>query len=237
MFQPITPVAGLQPLNDWFSPDTTQRHPLGFVVDAFSPSWGYGRFLYIKSADTIIKGSLVMWDGSHEGALLPNTANQGFPFGVAIAPMASGTYGWIQIAGQAVYKTGSTVAADTAIGITAAGVCGTLAAGKQLLGTRNVVAATGTITVTAQTKNGSHVLRTNGYGKFTLGLALSGTGVPASTVVAALDEDGRTIYMGSAVGTVGDKLATASGSITLTGTYTGYGVGIINHPFAQGAIT
>jgi hypothetical protein len=42
--------------------------------------------------------------------------------------------------------------------------------------------------------------------------------------------------MGSAIGTL-DKTATASGSITLTGTYTGFGQGIITSPFTQGAIT
>jgi hypothetical protein len=66
-------------------------------------------------------------------------------------------------------------------------------------------------------------------------MALSGTGIPASTVVAALDPDGKRIYMGSAIATI-DKLATATGSITLTGTYTGFGSGLINNPFAQGAI-
>ncbi len=236
MFVTTHSVAGMQPINDWFSPDTTQRHPLGFVVDAFSPAFGQGRFIYIQSNDAILKGSLVAWDKDHKGVLLPSTAGQGFPFGVAIAPMASGTFGWIQVGGQAVYKTNATVAADTAVAVAAAGIVGTLANGKQLCGVRNVVAATGTITVTATTKNNSHILRTNGYGKFTLGLALSGTGIPASTVVAKLDEDGRTIYMGSAIGTVGDKLATADGSITLTGTYTGFGVGILQSPFAQGQV-
>jgi hypothetical protein len=68
-----------------------------------------------------------------------------------------------------------------------------------------------------------------GYDGAFLGMALSGTGIPASTVAAKLNPDGRTILMGSAVGTV-DKLATASGGITMTGTYTGYGSGIINRP-------
>jgi hypothetical protein len=150
--------------------------------------------------------------------------------------MASGTFGWIQITGMAVFKTNATVAADAVIGIGAAGIAGTNTAGKQLLGVRNIKAATATVTVTATTLNTSYVLKTNGYDGFFLGMALSGTGIPASTVVAKLSEDGNTIFMGSAVGTVGDKLATASGSITLTGTYTGYGAGFINRPFAQGQI-
>lgn len=235
-FAPINPFIGPQPFNDFFAPDTVQRHPLGLVLSAVDPYWGFGEFIYVRSNDAIIKGSLVMWDGGYLGVLLPNTAGQGFPFGVAMAPMASGRFGWLQISGLAVYKTGSTVAADTVIGITAAGVCGTNAAGKQLLNTRNVRSATATVTVTAATQNGTGVLKTRGYDGFFLGMALSGTGIPASTVVAALDPDGSTIYTGSAIGTLGDKNSTATGPITLTGTYTGYGAGQISRPFAQGAI-
>lgn len=236
---------GNQPFNDWFAPDTTQRHPLGLKVAAVDEFWGWGEFVYIKSNDAILKGSLVNIGGAstalgavtaYLGTLLPSTAGQGFPFGVAMAPMAAGTFGWVQVAGVAVYKTNATVAADTAVAVAAAGIVGTLAAGKQLLGVRNTVAATGTNTVSAGTTNGSYVLNTSGYQGFFLGMALSGTGIPASTVVAKLDPDGKTIYMGSAIGTVGDKLATATGQITLTGTYTGYGQGVISHPFAQGQI-
>lgn len=231
MFAAISGFAGTQPFNDWFAPDTVQRQVLGTTVDAVDNFWGQGRFVYIKSADAILKGSLVMWDESFNGALLPSTAGQGFPFGVAMAPMASGTYGWVQIAGRAVYKTNATVAADTAIAVAAAGIAGTLANGKQLLGVRNRIAATGTKTFTATTQNGTNVLYVaNGYDGAFLGMALSGTGIPASTVVAGLDPDGKRILTGSAIGTFGDKNSTATGSITLTGTYTGYGSGVINAP-------
>ena len=235
MFAPLD-FAGPTPFNDWFAPDTTQRHQLGLEVTAVDPFWGLGKFLYIKSNDAILKGSLVAWNGSYNGVLLPSTAGQGFPFGVAMAPMASGTYGWVQVAGRVVYKTNATVAADTAIAVAAAGIAGTLANGKQLLNCRNVTAATGTATVTAGTTNGTGVLTTGGYDGFFLGMALSGTGIPASTVVAKLDPDGRTIYTGSAIGTLGDKNSTATGTITLTGTYTGFGSGMVMYPFAQGQI-
>jgi hypothetical protein len=239
MFSVINGPSGVQPINDWFSPDTTQRCALGLVVTAVDPYWGWGEFLYVKSNDAILKGSLCIVGTAPTflATLTPNTANLGQPFGVAMAPMASGTFGWLQISGAAIYKTGSTVAADAAIGVTAAGICGTNAAGKQLLNTHNVKSATATVTVTADTVTGSYVLNTQGYDGFFLGLALTGTGIPASTVVAKLDPDGRKIYMGSAIGTVGDKIATATGSITLTGTYTGFGMGILARPFVQGAIT
>lgn len=239
MYAPIN-FAGATPFNDWFAPDTTQRHVLGLEVDAIDPYWGQGRFVYVKSNDAILKGSVCVVGTfpTFLATLVPNTANQGFPVGIAMAPMASGTFGWLQIAGAAVYKTNATVAADAAVGITAAGILGASSAGKEILNCRNVKAATATTTATANTTNGTGVLVCpNGYDGFFLGMALSGTGIPASTVVAKLDPDGRTIYTGSAIGTLGDKNSTATGSITLTGTYTGFGAGIISRPFAQGRIT
>ena len=237
MFAAISPTAGTQPFNDWFAPDTTQRQPLGQVVMAVDPFWGTGEFLYIKSNDAILKGSLVTWDETYQGTLLPSTTLQGFPFGVAMAPTASGKFGWLQLSGRCVYQTNATVAADTAIAVAAAGIAGTLVAGKQLVNTRNRVAATGTLTGTATTQNGTGTLLfQKGYDGFFLGIALSGTGIPASTVAAGLDPDGKRVYMGSAIGTF-DKTATATGSVTVTGTYTGFGGAIINRPFAQGAIT
>lgn len=238
MFAPISSFAGAQPFNDWFEPDTVKRHPLGTKIEAVDPFWGQGTFIYIESGAAILKGSVVMWDESHVGALLPSTVTQGFPFGIAMAPMASGTFGWIQVEGRAVYKTNATVAADGVLAIAAAGILGATATGKQVLGIRNRVTAAGTKAIdNVKTTTGSAIIRTaGGYDGWFLGMALSGTGVPASTVVAKLDSDGRTAYMGSAIGTV-DKLATATGAVTVTGTYTGYGSGIINNPACMQIVT
>lgn len=237
MFAAIGPFAGTQPFNDWFVPDTIARHVLGTTVTAVDPFWGAGKFMYVKSNDAILKGSLVMWDEVYQAALLPSTVTQGFCFGVAMAPMASGVYGWIQLEGRAVYKTNATVAADGVVAVAAAGILGATATGKQLIGIRNRISATGTKTFSAQTLTGSNKLCVGaGYDGAFLGMALSGTGVPASTVVAALDPDGKTIYMGTSIGTA-DKVATATGGITLTGTYTGYGSGMINNPTCMQIVT
>ena len=238
MFSQVNPVAGVAPFNDWFTPDTIQRGVLGLTVMGVDPFWGQGEFMYVKSADAILKGSVVMWDESYNAALLPSTVTQGFPCAVAMAPMASGTYGWVQRRGRAVYKTNATVAADGVIAIAAAGIFGATATGKQILNIRNRISATGTKTFTASTQNGTNVLVCpSGYDGAFLGMALSGTGIPASTVVAGLDPDGKRIYTGSAIGTFGDKNSTATGSITLTGTYTGYGSGIIDCPSCMQIVT
>lgn len=233
MFAPLN-FAGPTPFNDWFVPDTTQRHPLGMELDAYDPWWGFAKFKYVKSNDTILKGSLVNTGTAPTflATLTPSTANLGQPMAVAMAPMASGTYGWVQVEGNAVYVLSATAAANAAVGIhTAAGsLSGTIVAGKGVIGIHHYKAPTATLTVTATTQNGTGILKTNGYDGFFLGMALSGTGIPASTVVAKLDPDGQTIYTGSAIATTGDKNSTATGTITLTGTYTGYGMGYLSRP-------
>ena len=54
MFAAISPTLGTQPFNDWFAPDTSQRHALGLTVTAVDPFWGAGKFMYIKSNDAEI---------------------------------------------------------------------------------------------------------------------------------------------------------------------------------------
>lgn len=239
MFSAITPVCGTQPFNDWFAPDTVQRHPLGVRVTAVNPYWGAGTFMYIKSNDAILKGSAVAWDESYQGVLLPSAVTQGFPFGISMAPAASGTYCWIQLEGRAVIKTNATVAADGVLAVAAAGILGATATGKQVLNIRNRVSATGTITATGSTYNNSNkVYFAKGYDGFFLGMTLTGTGINASaTVVAALDPDGKTVYTGSAIGTTTDRLSSATGTVTITGTYTGYGSAMINNPSCMQIVT
>lgn len=239
MFAPIHPIANFQPINDYFVPDTTQRLPLNMKIDAVDPFWGYGEFVYGKAAAALAKGNVVVQQttlGSYDK--VPNTANLGQPVLVAMNSMAINTFGWFQKAGLAVYATNATVAANANVGITAAGVLGAFAAGKQVNGVTNLKAATATTAITnVQTTNGTGILVTKGYDGWFVGMALSGTGIPAATVVAALDPDGRTVYTGSAIGTLGDKNSTATGLVTVTGTYTGFGLGHIESPFAQGQIT
>lgn len=237
MFAPQN-YAGPQPFNDWFTPDTTQRLQLGTRVSAVDPYWGGGEFVYVKAESTMEKGSLVQINESFVAADVPNTANLGRGVAVLMNSMTTGQYGWAQLAGIVVLSATASVAADAAVGITAAGQVGANSAGKQLLGYRNLRAGTATVAKTnVQTRNGSAALLTSGYDGWFLGMALSGSGIPASTVVAKLDPDGRTVYTGSAIGTVGDKNATATAAVTVTGTYTGYLGGYLNHGFVQGAIT
>lgn len=230
-----------QAIAQWNVPSTTQNHLLGLKVSAADPYWGYGEFVYGKAAAALNVGNLVVSQSAllHSYDKMPNTANLGQPCLVAVNEMAINTFGWFQKAGIVPVKSTATVAAQAAVGLTGAGTIGANTAGKQILGYMQLVAQTGTKTfANTQTQNGTGTLIcTVGYDGMFLGAALSGTGIPASTVVAALDPDGKTVYTGSAVGVTGDKNSTATGSVTVTATYTGYSLGHIESPFGQGAIT
>lgn len=235
-----------QPIAQWFIPDTTQREVLGRIVLAVDPYWGYGEFIYAKAAAALNVGNLCVMQAGSFGATgaiqmdkVPNTANLGQNVFVALSEMAISTFGWFCKAGSIPTKQSATVAAAAALGIVSAGVLGAVANGKQVNGAIQLISATGTLAKSnVQTFNGNGILKCpGGYDGWFLGAALSGTGIPASTVVAALDPDGFTVYTGSAVGTLGDKNSTASGSVTVTATYTGYGIANFNNPFAQGQVT
>lgn len=241
---PIPGVSVRQPLGQFFVPSTTQLEKLGRLVDAEDPYWGYAEFVYAKAAAALNFGNLCVAQAAGIGGLqmdkTPNTANLGQSQFVAANEFASGAYGWfVKAAASFPVKSTATVAAAAAVGLTGAGTIGANTAGKQILGYIQLASQTATKAISnVQTRNGSGILICpGGYDGWFLGAALSGTGIPASTVVAALDPDGLTVYTGSAIGTTGDKNSTATGAVTVTATYTGYSIGQFDSPISQGAIT
>lgn len=229
--------AGMQSFNDWFVPDSTQRHGLGLAVSGWDPYWGYADFVYAKFGGTVAAKNLCRMDNTFSMTATPNTANLGQQCYIAVQSGVTGNFGWFQRSGLAPIATTATVAANVAIGLTGAGTVGANTAGKQILSCTNVLGATATVVKNINILNGSGIgICAVDYSGFFVGIALSGTGIPASTVVAALGSDGRTVYFGSVIGTF-DKTATATSLASVTGTYTGYGVALIDYPFVQGAIT
>ena len=146
-------------------------------------------------------------------------------------PMASGDYGWFCVDGEVPVAVTASVAAGTTVGLTGAGTVGAVTDGKQILSAVSSLASTGTVAkANTTTVSGSNILRLSipADGWF-YGIALSGTGIAASTTVTGISEDGRTVTM--------NNNATASGSVTVTGTYTGFIKLQMMHPFVQGQVT
>lgn len=243
-FQAVNPQIGYPiPQFSGLVVDTTPRLPPG-TIQAFTDNWwGFGEFMYARAAGTIRAFGLCVTTPVFDSTLnsyrydvteAPNTANLARSVMVAVKAMASGDYGWFQISGLTPINGSASIAADTSFGITAAGQVGAVAAGKQILNARNMIAGAATVAKTNCITQGiSTVLQVPNSDGWFVGAFLSGTGVGAAAVVSSISPDGRTVTMSVA--------STAAISGTVTATYNNatifYNVAHINRPFAQGAIT
>lgn len=90
--------------------DTAQRHPLGTRVKASDPTYGAGEFVYMKGVASCVVGSAATLRFD-DGATVLTVADAAGPIGFAMAALVASTYGWFQIYGKAIAKTG-TVADD-----------------------------------------------------------------------------------------------------------------------------
>jgi hypothetical protein len=223
-------VIGIQPMSDLYTPSTDQLFPLGQCSEGIDPVFGFGEFMYGKASAAMGVGRAVFFDGTFNAADVPNTANTGAPVLFAAANMAINTFGWFRRGGMGPAQVNATVAAGTAIGIAAAGILGTNAAGKQLLNARVIQSQTYAPTVAAcQTQNGDKRIFLNNIGGLFVGLTVTGTGIPGSTTITAVDPSGNMITLNNA--------ATATGAVTLTFTWTGFTLIYADRAFVQGAIT
>jgi len=235
------PQLGTQPVGNFFIPDTTQRHKLGATLSVVDPYYGGQEMIYlaIPASTALNVGHAVTWDINNQIVALPNTAGQGVPVALALNAVASNAsvqYSWFVIEGQTLAWSNASVAAAALIGVVAAGQLGAVANGKEILNARVAAAATTTVAkANTYTQSGSTLLRCSQAGTdgWFVGMALSGTGIAASTTITAIDTDNRTVTMNNA--------ATATGSVTVTGTRNDgtnfFNVVTIDRPFAQGQVT
>lgn len=147
---------GAQPIA---TTDTVQKHPLGTIVKGWDPTYGEGEFIYLLGVGSTEVGSLVTYNATtYQTALITvsNGKNKGLPVAVAMSANVASSYGWYQIAGNAVIKkTGVAVTPQVPVFISAtSGRIKVLAsAGQQILGAQTanlttVVTTTSTVVVT-----------------------------------------------------------------------------------------
>lgn len=204
-------------------------------------NWGQCKLMYVRytGSSVLNPGRLVTTDHTHAISDVGNTANLAQSVFVTLSRFTAGNtttqYGWVLMAG--ICPVQFAVAATTgSLFIGGAGqATPTAAAGKQILNARTVVAAASTFTRSVTTKNGSSRVAIARVTGVYVGQAISGTGIPASSVVSSIDPGGNAVIIGSAVGT--PVSATATGTVTATFTNTGYGIVQMVMPFAQGQIT
>ena len=235
------PLVGSQPVGNFFQMDNTQRHVLGSLITFNDPFWGGGEAIYLQMpVSTVLQvGTALAWDTATSFVATPiaNTANLGKGVAFLMNALASSTttqFGWAYVSGQAPVYSNASVAADSPIGIAAAGQLGANTAGKEILNARVTKPATTTIVKANGTATGgSNLLRVQNTDGLFVGVFLSGTGIAAGTTVTIIDPDNRTLTLSAAT--------TAAVNSAVTATYNNgtvfYNVLTFDRPFAEGAIT
>lgn len=154
-----SPVVGAQPIAET---SDTAKHPLGFIVEAYDPTYGHGEFIYLPGvADTAV-GSVVTYNTtSWTTALAPIGTNLPQPIAVAMSANVADQYGWYQISGIAVAKKNNATAtfnAGVAVGISGTGGwLSNTATGVEVQGAIVAAVATATATSVAVMINRPHM--------------------------------------------------------------------------------
>lgn len=112
-----TPIGAMQAIA---TTSTTQNHPLGTKVRAVDPTYGEGEFVYAKGVASTVVGSVALID-SYAGTTVLTVAGSRGPVGVAMSANVAGQYGWYQVGGSAVVKTGTVAAAGVGFATATAG--------------------------------------------------------------------------------------------------------------------
>lgn len=105
---------GAQPIADT---SLVQNHFLQKRVRGIDPTYGEGEFIYLKGVANTVVGSGVVWTSAGQTALTVATSSGAFA--VAMSANVANQYGWYQIQGIAVAKTGTVVSGATAQTFTA----------------------------------------------------------------------------------------------------------------------
>lgn len=230
------------------SPDRIQPFPFGTVVAAVAadgpiytanrPNWGMCELVYVRhtGSATVNPGRLLHVDKDMTILDVPTgSSNSGRPVFVALTQFRAGNVtpqgGWVLRSGlcPVQFAVAATAGQVFCSGATAGQATPTAAAGRQLLNATTLIAAAGSFTQAVKTTNGSNRLAVPSTAGVFIGQAVSGSGIPGSTTVSAIDPSGRYVTMSAN--------ATASASVTGTFTHTGFGIVHVDRPFLQGQIT
>lgn len=205
-------------------------------------NWGEAELVYVSTvaAAVIIPGTLCVMDKNFRiAATAASEANTGRPVVVALTNFAIGStteqYGWVLRAGICPVKYAVAATTGAVYGGTSGQATPTAAAGVQILNARCLIAAVSTFTRSGTTRNGSSEVKFPNVAGMYVGQAISGTGIPASSVISSIDPGGTRVIIGSAIGT--PVTATATGTVTVTMTNTGYGICQVDRPTFQSQIT
>jgi hypothetical protein len=215
---------------------TTQLMPYGSIIRAYEPIYGGGEFIYLQGAASTVNKDLVSYS-SMTGVTTRHVAaaNSNQTLAVAMAALVASNWGWFQCSGAAVVNGSGTQALGLVYTVGTSTVTSSATAGMEIQGSRIILASASTFTKTVTTRNGSFQLYVPNFDGLFVGLPVSGTGIAASSVIAA-GVDGGPSAVGGTPGGGGfvnlNNAMTADGTVTGTFTRTNYPV-INGNRYAQ----
>lgn len=139
---------GYQPIT---ATSTTQNHPVGTIVTAFSSTYGVGEFIYLKGVASTAVGTPVVYNtATFLTTLAPVGTNKPQPIAVAMSANVASQWGWYQISGNArgIKTSGLALASNAAVGILTAGKFAATGSGKEVHGALTVAKSTASTLVT-----------------------------------------------------------------------------------------
>lgn len=160
-YQFDTPYVGLMPIGNTDAgvtqPNAASATPtppmrVGMIVKASDPTLGEAEFILLAGVASTVVGSVVTYNATTGAtALAPAGTNKPQPIAFAMAAnVASTTWAWYQISGQAVaLKTSAlALASNAAVGVLTTGKIAATASGKEVQGAITMAKATTPKTVT-----------------------------------------------------------------------------------------
>lgn len=249
----LAPISVLGPkLLNFSTSDSVQEMALGSIVQASGTdydttanvaNWGMAELVYVANASVAIPpGTMCVIDKNFRvlaSAAKATENNTGKPIFIALTNFAAGStdvqYGWVLRRGVAPVAYSVAATAGPLYAGTAGKATPTAATGAQILNAQCLIAGASTFTRSGTTLTGSSKVKFGNVAGMFVGQAISGTGIPASSVISDIDASGNSVVIGSAVGT--PVSATATGTVTVTMTNTNFGIVQLDYPFYQGQIT
>ena len=133
----------------------TPPNVLGKIVRADDPTYGEGEFILLLGVAATEVGLVVKYNATtYQTVVVTNSTVQDVPVAVAMSANLAGTFGWYQIAGNAVIKK-TAVAVTPQVTLFLSGTAGRVkvlaSAGLQILGARSANLATIASTVSTVT--------------------------------------------------------------------------------------
>lgn len=223
---------------DTTDPATVPMMQAGMVVEAYDAVFGWASFILAFGV-----AGLQIGDAVTVGAGYATTRTVAASRGIVAISMAANTdttaLSWFCIQGQVPVRA-ATMAVNLPLYLTATAgsLSSTVVATQGVTGAVSVLAASGTVTTkTITTRNGSNLVQVPDLEGLYVGQALTGTGVAASSVIAAIGAGGAMLGVASPQRNVIQLNNNCTANGTVTGTFahpSTFGTAMLGAPVAAG---